>query len=174
MKKTIALILAIVMMAAMAVPAFAAASVETQTVSAAGSQEATVTYGVTETYKVTLPSAINFNDAKTVDATVTVADNMVIKNNTSVKVTMISKENQGIATGEWKMVSEEGAVLKYTVTKPTAVNVPNNFGGTAEEILSVPSNAAGTGGSVTLTFATEGTSQAGTFTDTITFGVSVG
>ena len=65
MKKTLALILAIVMMAALAVPAFAeptpeVAGVTTQEANNSTGNNCKITYGVGQTYTISLPTAINF------------------------------------------------------------------------------------------------------------------
>lgn len=200
MKKTLALILAIVMMAALAVPAFAAettpeqAGVSSETIVAAGDRTCDVTYGVRESYTVSLPTAVNFAYAaagsvpnQTANVTVT---NFVINGSNKLVVTMDSI-NEGAENG-WKMLDVSGGAstaVPYTVSAAAAdgnggnVSIPNaNVKNAvvdddpvvpATTILEVTSNVEGNGGGVVLTFATAGTKQAGDYSDQITFGVSI-
>ena len=197
MKKTLALILAIVMMAALAVPAFAAETTPTQagvlssdTLVGEGTKGCTVTYGVSQTYTVSLPTAVNFaygiaGSVQSQTANVTVS-NFVINGSNKLVVTMDS--NNGTAGG-WAMVDVSGGstAVPYTISAAAAdgnganVTIPNaNVTNAvvagdvkATSILEVASNVEGNGGGVVLTFATAGTKQAGDYSDQITFGVSI-
>lgn len=199
MKKTLALILAIVMMAALAVPAFAettpaqAGVLSSDTLVGEGTKGCTVTYGVAQSYTVSLPTAINFaygiaGSVQSQTANVTVS-NFVINGSNKLVVTMDS--NNG-TDGGWAMVdvSGESTAVPYTISAAAAdgnganVTIPNaNVTNaavsnvepivTATPILEVASNVQGNGGGVVLTFATAGTKQAGDYSDQITFGVSI-
>ena len=194
MKKTLALILAIVMMAALAVPAFAEISetegvLASDTLKAPGDSECTVTYGVRESYTVSLPTAINFAyEENEQEATVSVS-NFVINGSNKLVVTMDS-ENEGADNG-WIMkdVSDGGksTAVPYTVSaaaaagnksnttipNETVINAVVDGDVKATPILEVASNVTGDSGGVVLTFATEGTKQAGNYSDKITFNVSI-
>ena len=198
MKKTLALILAIVMMAAFAVPAFAeptpeVAGVTTQEANNSTGNDCKVTYGVGQTYTISLPTAINFavdNDlaAPNTQTCVISVSKLVINGSKNLVVTMDSA-NEGDDNG-WQMEAANCDPVTYTVktSNPTPANeahvgtitddavVPNAVVAgdvKASTILTVASNAAGKGGAVVLTFSTAGTSQAGDYEDTITFGVSI-
>lgn len=199
MKKTLALILAIVMMAALAVPAFAettpaqAGVLSSDTLVGEGTKGCTVTYGVSQTYTVSLPTAVNFAygiAGQVQDQTANVSvDNFVINGSNQLVVTMDSA-NQGANNG-WIMkdVSEGGksTAVPYTVSAaaedgnganviiPNAnvANADTSKGETPTRILEVKSNVEGNGGGVDLTFETPGTQQAGDYSDQITFTVSI-
>ena len=199
MKKTLALILAIVMMAALAVPAFAEIDeepgVSSSTVKAEGSNNCDVTYGVKESYTVSLPTAVNFaygiaGNVQSQTATVSVTD-FVINGSNKLVVTIDSTNG---TDGGWAMIDDaesggESSPVPYTITAAAAAGnganvtpatgavvnavVSNDPVVPATTILEVASNVQGNGGGVVLTFATNGTKQAGNYSDQITFGVSI-
>lgn len=166
MKKTLALILAIVMMAAISIPAFAEDVVLKQdTTDETGvitSSEAEVTYGVSQTYTVTLPSAVDFGTTLAATATVSAAD-VVIAGNQQLVVSLVS---------DFTMSCTNCADVAYTVKVGDAENAIAS----GDDVLVVAaSTVAGTPASesATLNFATLGTSQAGNYSDTITFNVAI-
>lgn len=201
MKKTLALILAIVMMAALAVPAFAEttppnAGVTTQEANNSTGNDCKVTYGVAQTYTISLPTAINFAvdtdlSAPNTQTCVISVSKLVISGGKKLVVTMDSANEGGDGNvNGWNMIATNCDPVTYTVktSNPDPENgthvdtitndatVPNaKVAGEvkASTILGVNSNAQGKGGSVVLTFSTKGTSQAGDYEDTITFGVSI-
>lgn len=201
MKKTLALILAIVMMAALAVPAFAAPTPEVAGVTSEEAVTSTgndckVTYGVAQTYTISLPTAINFAvdtdlTAPNTQTCVISVSKLVISGGKKLVVTMDStNEGEDANVNGWNMLAANCAPVTYTVktSNPTPVNGTHVDAITdnatvlnakvagevkASTILGVASNPEGKGGSVVLTFTTNGTSQAGDYEDTITFGVSI-
>ncbi len=181
MKKTLAIILAIVMMAAMAVPAFATQEITSGT----GSSE--VEYTVDDEYTVVIPQKITLSkDAVTADVTVTKA---VIKGNQTLTVKMHSTQG---TNGKWQLETTTGGyAVEYNISIAeknegkaegaqvtlTAGEFANGGANSANTLLTVKSVATvGENehlGAATLTFTTAGTAQAGTYTDSITFTISV-
>ena len=150
MKKLIALVIAIVMMAALAVPAFAA------TVTAAGSSNTEVSYEPSASYTVTIP------DSATIGSTATVSvSNAVLAANTQIKITVAPQ------AGDTWVLANGDETLNYTITKGN------------DQILKggvVHTHAAGAADSSTeLAFALEAgqNPKAMKYTQTITFTVAV-
>ena len=192
MKKTLALILAIVMMAALAVPAFAVdepATIEYQEVAGTDDYGCTVSYGVRQSYTVSLPTVINFSygtDDQVADLSVS---NFIINGSNKLVITMDSDFDSATVNDGWEMRATNGSLpVPYTVTKEApavaneahvtfaagaVANADVDGGDDPTVILEVASNKDGLGGALKLRFATEGTHQAGDYTDQITFGVSI-
>ena len=116
----------------------------------------TVTYQVDPTFTVTIPATVALGETATIKA-----ENVVVAKGKQVEVTLTN------ANG-FKVTTQQGAELSYTVTKDeTAVNV-------GDTVLTVnPDN--GKTGETTLTFSnpTETAKFAGDYTGTITFTVAV-
>ena len=192
MKKTLALILAIVMMAALAVPAFAettptqAGVLSTDTLVGAGTKGCTVTYGVAQSYTVSLPTAINFAYAENEQTATLIVNDFVINGSNKLVVTMDSAFDT-TTVGGWEMrdVAGGSTAVPYNVevTAKTGDNVETTVGDVVNAdtanseapsvVMEVNSNVDGEAGSVTLKFTTEGTKQAGDYSDQITFAVSI-
>jgi len=188
MKKFLALALAIIMMAAIAVPAFAATIDETTNPQTATT---TVTYGVSQSYVVTVPDAVDFAQGNTKTATVS-ASEVVIPGNRKLQVAIAS------AAGEYTVPNSSvvyDAKVAWTMVEntkngsaavPYTVNLTRNKTGAEDAdfenveklanngvVLTVLSNDADLAGESTLYFDTIGTNQAGQYTDTLTFTVSL-
>ena len=193
MKKIIALVVAILMIASMSVVAFAAeAPIET----VYGDDDASNTvnnielrYGVAQTYTVTIPENINFTNSLTDNArTISVADAIIAKNE-RIDISILSANN-------WKLVDYETANVEGStasnVSDPvdywfseqtgTTVDVDDDrftytYNG-SNAVLSVNPvtgniNTDGASGTKTIYFSTRGTGQEGTFLDYLTFVVDV-
>lgn len=158
MKKIIALAIAIVMMAALAVPAFAAPTVLTNN---PGTGNMTVTYAVTGEYTVTIPDAAVVDSD---DVTVSVAAGALLASGTQIKVTVSPSTGNA-----WTLVNsaDEEDTLAYTIKNgENAIAV----GGT------VLTHAAGKTAAteVALSFdLVNAATKAGTYSQTITFTVAV-
>ena len=191
MKKTLALILAIVMMAALAVPAFAETPVDegvlsSETLVGEGTKGCTVTYGVAQSYTVSLPTAINFAYAENEQTATLIVNNFVINGSNKLVITMDSAFDT-TTVGGWEMrdVAGGSTAVPYNVevTGKTGDNVETTVGDVTNAdtansaapsvVMEVNSNVDGEAGSVTLMFTTEGTKQAGDYSDQITFAVSI-
>lgn len=159
MKKFFAILLAVAMMATMSMTAFAAEI----TGKTDNSSDVTVTYGVEDSYVVTIPADITLSADAASDMVVSAAD-VVIGYGEQLTVS-ISSTNY--ADSKWYLVDTTNAnnKLEYSVKNgETAVA----SGGT---ILTV---AAGTADTTTVTLSTQLVDTAtvsGTYTDTITFTV---
>ena len=188
MKKFIALAIAIVMMAALAVPAFAAGTFTLADPAvagdcaaaedaAAGEVEVEVRYHLSETYTLTIPAEVVFatvatpadvDNAMSVDATLTVADTYL---GYGRKLTVT-------ATGDWTLADtayDAQATIAYTMTSAGTSEVlsASNTEAAVLEVNAGTTNA--TAAETTLTFATaaNAVSYAGCYTDTITFNSAV-
>ena len=119
-----------------------------------------VTYTVNPSYTVTIPTSVTL-DSNTKSSTAKVkAENVTVPYGQSVKVALAT---------DFKVTSDEGAELTYTVKKDN-VAVANNA-----VVLEVASNATGKTGETALTFElNDNIVYSGTYTDTVTFTVSVG
>ena len=164
MKKIIALVVAIVMMAAMAVPAFAAFKDDKATT--------TVKYGVNETYVVVVPSEITMNKEQDSNAasgsnTITISAGYKIPAGKSV---WVSVDSDNYADG-WYMDNTDSTGsadnLGYTLKAgETDIVAETPF---MEAKAGVTTDAV----VVTLNCATLGTDQAGTYEDVLTFSANV-
>lgn len=157
MKKMLTLALAVVMMLSCSVTAMAATATE-------GANTVPVTYTENTSYTVTIPETITI-DKNASEQTVSAKD-VMIPTGTALKIT-VSSENY--ANNNWYVANKAAAAEKLTYT------IKN--GGTAlksgDTVLSVEAgNTAGA--SVPLTMQLTGNvTKAGTYTDTLTFTVSV-
>ena len=172
MKKIIALVVAIVMMAAMAVPAFAAFQNDVTTT--------VVTYGVDQTYVVVVPSAVGISRTADTDGdfvgtgTLQILEGYKIPAGQSIKVSMASNraEEDGDVETTWYLnnADADGDDLVYTVHKTSKAGDEILRGGIA---LTAASSTEANLASVALYFVTEGTDLANEFSDTITFSAIV-
>ena len=181
MKKIIALALALVMMAAIAVPTFAANKTFDQ---AANSSTAIVEYGVGQTYTVTIPEKIVIDSASLNGTADISASNVKIAGGNTLNVRVSStyyddNNTVDVTTDDtWvlKDITEdsESADVNYMIQK-TDVN-GEKVVSAVTVVLAVESTTSGTGGNTgaaTLYFSTNGTSQVGTYQDTLTFTAEV-
>lgn len=157
MKKLIALAVAIVMMAALAVPAFAENATINQD-SADKTADMTVTYEPSASYTVTLP------DSAAIGGTAEVSvDEAVLAADTQIKITVAPK------TGEaWVLTNSASETLNYTIKNGNAEIAVNGTVLTHAAGATVPTD-------VTLSFALEDgqTAKATSYTQVITFNVAV-
>ena len=188
MKKIIALALALVMMAAIAVPVFAAS--ESFTADATLTNQTTVKYGVSQTYTVTIPETITISDAQATTAEVS-ASNVKIAGDKSLRL-VVSSTQYDDENDTWVLIdqnkNEDVSIsdpVDYMITYPVTVDETTTdtdvVSGTTQ-ILVVSSKVVyddetgdpiGNSGAVTLKFTTEGTSQVGDFQDKLTFSVTI-
>jgi len=180
MKKIIAIALVIVMMAAMAVPAFAADFVADVVENAGGT---TITYGATQAYTVTVPADFQLAANTNTDAVLSVSNYMIATTKT-LKISVNSVNAEGDV---WKLVeyvapeaqSTNASPVPYTIKVGDKSILPNtNEDKTRAVVLTLDTASTGNGAtgaevSSTLTFRTAGTSQVATFKDTITFSVAI-
>ena len=153
MKKLLALILAIALMATMSVSAFAADYDTT------GDKGMEVTYSVNPGYTVTIPETVTIG-ANGTSATVS-AEDVVVEKGRYVSITLAADNNFTVKTAE-------GAELTYTVT----ANGENIAAG--GEILTV-NPADGKTGTANITFDIDESAiqYAGTYTGSATFTIAV-
>ena len=199
MKKILALALAIVMMAAIAVPAFAAPTSLDQGDNPNEDKSATttVTYGVNKTYTVTVPDAVAFGTSKATTAEVSAAD-VVIPGNEQLVVSVVSAAgryqvpNSSViydtqtddAKVAWTMVEETkngSNAVPYSVyvgaagaqEKPQDAEALTNDAGTVLTVNSSTNQGQAATGGAKLFFETAGTNQSGRYIDTLTFTVAL-
>ena len=144
MKKFIALAIAVVMLAALAVPAFAATFTEE---SAETDAEVTVTYAVDEGYTVTIPDALTFGTAATVS---------VVGNIENAKIITVTGAFT-LGGAAYALVDSEGEAFDGTI-------LTSSTGATVNDSVSI--NTAWVGED------NNGPAAAGTYTDTLTFAVA--
>lgn len=190
MKKILALVLAIIMMAAIAVPAFAedyVTRVETDTFVGGTENAATstpavkITYGVAQTYILNIPADIalapyasgsnetnnNLRATSSISAT-----NVKINGKETLNVTATSQNN-------WLLKDEnEKSVDVNYFFKAGETEGTYNIDGKTAAVLTVatPTGNAGVVGSEDeyfLEFTSKGTAQEGIYSDFITFHVSI-
>lgn len=181
MKKIIALVIAILMMAAIAVPAMATKGYD-ETSTGEGYNQSIVEFGVKAGYTITIPQKITF-EGLVGEAEVT-ASSVVLAGNETLSVSVSSTQYQKQVEGEespraaWVMteVTGKSAPVDYTI-KNGGVAVANNgviLTVTADDDLTDTDDVtSGYTDTVTLDLATPGTSQVGTYQDTLTFAVAV-
>lgn len=149
MKKYLALILAIMMMATVSMSAVAV-TINEKSNDQSGSTS--ITYEVAPSYTVTIPTEVTLGKEIEVSA-----EKVVVEKGKAVKVKIDSYSN-------FELKTAEGATINYTVKNG---NTEVNAGDT---ILTVATDS----GSVTLGFVAPATvTYAGTYTGTITFTISV-
>ena len=195
MKKLLALAIAIFMIAAIAVPAFAALDNvpddNVQGPEAFGDEEGKigddviVEYGVTQSYTIYIPEAVSFAASLTdVEAYVGV-ENAILAGNEKINVNVASATQYELTSGTkvqkaaWTMVDLAGISepVDYWFAETTGSAKPSNFTVTAP-ILTVAraegnNGIVGSQGSKTLYFNTNGTAQEGTYRDLLTFTAAI-
>lgn len=157
MKKFFAILLAIAMMATMSVTAFAATIEGNE-----GTVE--VTYGVEDSYVVTIPATIDLSEDAASNMEISAA-NVVIGYGEQLTVS-ISSANY--ADSKWYLVDTENAENKLTYS----VKLGDADLASGDVVLTVDAGTAETA-TATLTTALVGTATvSGTYKDTITFTVN--
>lgn len=163
MKKILSCVLCLTMMLSMGTTAFAS-NISTD----GGSQDVTVTYGMTEGFTVTIPTDFTINDTAKATAKVS-ASNVVIAHGSTLKVAVSGDDY----VDSWELVDEAEAdnTLTYTIGTTEGGNEITN----GSIVLDVESGEA-YGSTVTETMyftVVDELAKAGTYTDTLTFTVSV-
>ena len=175
MKKILAIALAVLMLAALAVPAFAVDDVTIkQDSTLEGGAKVTgtvtpVTYGVKQTYTITLPSAIEFGYDTTATSSIT-AKEVVITGNLSLQIYVASDNN-------FKMVADGCDAVPYVMSAKvgdtTTEFKTDNHSAVVLEVAASKEAAKAAEGTAELTFTTPGTSQAGDYEDNLTFTIEI-
>ena len=182
MKKIIALALAILMMAAIALPAMAEDDATEPVVSTNKADQANkttstnVTFGVTDRYTVTVPSEVAFGTDNRSTSTTIEATGVVIAANKKLEVKISSKNevvDEELETTQWYMAPSDVVAnekVPYDVALENAeTKLKNN-----DVVLTVLTGAdAASSGSAKLMFTTEGTTQSGSYSDLLTFTTAV-
>lgn len=146
MKKLLAIVLAVLMIAACSVTAFA--------------ETTNVSYNVDPSYTVSIPAAVTLGDAA-VTADITASD-VILEGGKQVVVELTSASNT--ASGSTFNAKNGDSTVTYTITGDEAIAV-------GDTVATFAAN-----GSKTLTFSAADKSAvtvAGTHTETLTFGISV-
>lgn len=166
MKKILSCVLCLAMMLSMGTVAFAETSLTTD----GGSHDVTVTYGMDEGFTVTIPTNFTIDESKKATADVS-ASNVMIAYGKVLEVA-ISGDDYA-TTGSWELVDEAETenMLTYTIGTTEGGNEITN----GSIVLDVESGEA-YGSTVTETMyftVVDELAKAGTYTDTLTFTVSV-
>ena len=154
MKKLLALILTVCLLATMSVTAFAANTT-------GGSTE--VSFNVDPTYTVTIPATVELERQED-NGTVTYENDYTIGANAGVRL----KKNEYIevtVSGDFEMTTTEGATLAYTITAEDAAVANNGVVAT----FGTDKNAQST----TIHIAADDPDYAGEYKDTVTFTLTV-
>ena len=170
MKKIIAIVLAIVMMAAMSVVVFA--DVDTDTQAASNFETAgpvggmNVTYSTSKTYTVTVPADVELIAGVETTRNIYITDYMLEANETlSIKATSANGED-----GKWELAEVDALTGATNVEYTVAADGDEKASGDVVIKATPDDTAAGAEDiKAVLTFNTEGTSQVANFADVITF-----
>ena len=177
MRKIIAIVLAVVMIAAMSIPAFAAKTLDEKNPTA---NDVKVTYSTSESFVVTIPEKIELSvNAET--GVGTSNDNIVSLD--SLKISAGKKITVTVAGGADNLVAGHNYRL-WDNTNKAAIGYTINLGDTtdatgtavAQNGTLIEKESAKTFTQIVkyLDFVTEATTQAGDFEDTLTFTATVG
>lgn len=160
MKKLLALFATISLMLAFSAPAFAA--------NTTGGNMA-LTYNVAASYTVTIPDAVTITNGSGTQ-TVTVNARSLIPANESLKVKIASATHYDAANSRFRLKNAVGTdiYLGYAITYPTNQTVALN----TAFLTAIPGEVYA-GKAVVLTFTSDTAESAGTYSDTLTFAVSV-
>ena len=167
MKKIIALVVAIVMMAAMVVPGFAAVK-EDIVANETNLGGTTITYGTNQMYTVTIPDSFRLEAGVDKEQTVTVSDYMLAAD----KVLTITVDSEQATETAWFLKEIDAATgaddVEFTITKKGGSAIaPGGVVLTADTVENADEVVA------TLVFNTAGTSQVAEFQAVITFSAKV-
>lgn len=163
MKKLVTLLLTAALAITAATTAFADdAPATAQIKPGASSKQIDVTYTVNPSYTVTIPATVTLNTDAPSTATVE-ATGVTIPKNQKLKVTLNSDKAFYVKT-------DEGAELKYNVTKGNNSTTGTTVDNTNNTVLEVTSGS----GSTELTFTLTGNVvYSGAYKDTVTFTVGL-
>ena len=160
MKKTLALL------AALLVAASSAASVSAVEIISAGSGTTPLTYTVGSSYTVTIPEGITLaENIGTAESQVSATG--VLLNEGKTLYVKISNAANKIEGKDFRLFTGDSTYLDYTIQKKdndTNLKI-------SDTVLEIP--AGSTSGSIALDIAAATATIAGTYTDTLTFAVSV-
>ena len=185
MKKILAIALAVLMLAAMAVPAFAAnqelvftENAEENVLPERGN--VVVTYGVAQSYLVTIPQDVAFSDTALKDERTLSVANLKLRGDEKLTIAIDSEYDYKLVDTNKKSVDVDYWIATSDYTEDAVgINTPTEK--LADEAIALvvnrPDGNTGanqpTSGAVTLTFETLGTSQQGNYIDTLTFTVAI-
>ena len=160
MKKAITIVLAAAMLTACSVTAFAESITQN---SDPKTGDTTVSYTVDPAYTVVIPESVTLSDTADVTETIKIYgkdenSNVVIPQGKKVNVALTN------STNGFNVKNADGDIIAYTVNDKSS----------ADDLTAVAECAAGTKKNTDITFKKTGeTKYAGTYTDTLTFGISV-
>ena len=163
MKKTLSMLLAVCMLCALCVPAFAANITET----GAQTQDTVVKYGMEASYTVTIPETVAI-DVDTLQGNTTVkASDVVLASGEKLNIVLTGDCNEN-KEFHLKDTTDASNTLAYTIS-----NADGDVLTTDDVVMTVDAgNVAGA--SAALKFAlTSDVTKAGTYTDTLTFEVEI-
>ena len=168
MKKIIALVVAILMIASMSVVVFAVDKADESDVSGS----TVLTYGVDQAYEVTIPDSQDFagtDDAGYTASGAVSATGVKIAKGEIFTVSVTSAHNWTLVDTE----GENGAAISDPVAYDAKVDGASIK--TTGTVLTLASTTTpgGNSGSKTIEFSTAGTGQEGTYVDTLTFAVAI-
>ena len=189
MKKILAIALAALMIAAMAVPAFADNIELSSDVGATfdgEGQQTVIKYGVSESYTVTIPAELTLDPTEATDMVIA-ASKVKIAGNKQLEVKISSTQYNKNGDNKWTLVDtnevDDAPVSDDVIyfIKKDSVDVVS----ASTVVLTVESIAQGTTGdtssnsiegnegSVTLKLSTPGTAQVGNYEDKLTISVAI-
>ena len=176
MKKIFALILAIVMMAAISVPVFADTDYKDSEDSVDFTNTTKVTYGVDQTYTVTIPESITVDKVTLKGKAVITASEVYIPAGAYIKVSVTSKntptgQTDGV-TNAWELKATAGSTadpVGYTVTEGES-----NVLARGDIFLTAASAATFEAVNKTLNIQVNKTMQVAVYEDYLTFSVAIG
>ena len=172
MKKVLALVVAVIMMAAIAVPTFAAFEDDRS--------QTLVELGVGQAYVVSIPEKVTF-DANLEGSATIIASSVKIAGNQTLQITVesnnydVGEDEESDLDDSWVLKEKDGNSddVMYMITVDG-----NNVVSEKTIVLAVTSNddytipndvTSGTTKTAVLSFTTEGTSQVGTYQDILSF-----
>ena len=170
MKKTIAMISALAMMTAMAVPMGVFAEDTTKTLDkTTGSGTTEVSYDVASTYTITIPAGVTLSADTDKPATIGAAANLMLEDGKSVVVKLTGATNTSSGTTFNAKNSTGNSTATYTIKKgdtPIGVDSTNNTVATFGTSTQAQTQE--------LTFSkAENATYAGAHTEQLTFTISV-
>lgn len=163
MKKILSSVLCLAMLLSMGTTAFAS-NISTD----GGSQDVTVSYGMSQSFVVTIPSSINIADVSEIASLEVSASNVVIPHGTVLEIVITGDDY----VSDWELIdtAENTNKLRYAILAEDTTVVRSG-----DVVLSVASGEA-PNSTVSEDLAVaimENVTKAGSYTDTLTFTVSV-